>query len=264
MNSQYIKINGRTFVIRDNSITEIESSSDIQYKLVLENVNERLIEHLLTIYTKNIALKNANIDRLKQQLKEAQDESRPIEIVKIVLYSLVLLAMGPIFGTFGVWMSCEIDTWNIIEALTVDPRRFSFGIGMMSLGIALFLGITVNNFCHKKQLATELTDEIATQESELTTLEQEKQMLEQYKNAKEATPIDSITTSLENFNKALEERIMSRFQRIQSLEETKKVLIELLQGKELDALLETADLSQEEISRAKETLGKRISLKQND
>lgn len=264
MNSQYIKINGRTFVIGDNSITEIESAPDIQYKLVLENVNERLIEHLLTIYTSNIAQKITNISNLKKQLKEAQDESKPLEIVKIILSSLLLLAFGPIFGTFGVWMSCEIDTWNIIEALTVDPLKFSFGISMMSLGTALFLGITVNNFCHKKQLVTKLTAKIATQESELATLEREKQMIEQYKNAKEVTPIDNITTSLEKFNKALEERIMARFQKIQSLEETRKVLTELLQGEELDALLETADLSQDEIRQAKTTLGKRMSLQQND
>ena len=265
MNAEYIKVNGRTFVTcDDDAIKEVETTPDLPYKLILENINEALIEKLINKYAIAISTKEDLIKSKKNDLKFAQGESKKSNIYKIIASALFLLAFGAIIGVFGMWTTSQIDTFNlkeIISAYANDSTIFNFSLGLSSvaaLGSAVFL---LRNFCYNKKRAAILETEISSLEADVTALNREMELSKKYAETKETTSVEfEEEHSLREFNESLDTSLASRFSKIQNLQDIKASLVELFNGSELDSMLITAGMKPEEIQRVKETMGKRLNL----
>lgn len=261
MNKEYIKINDRTLVVNDdNTIQEVETTPDLPYKLVLENINEELIETLINKYAIAISTKEDLIKSKKNDLKIARAASKKRNIYEIIF----LFACGPIFGLFGMWSTAQINAFNlneIISAYAKDPIIFNFSFGAMSILTLGFISYTVNQIFYNKKRAAILEAEISSLEDEVTALNQEQKLLKKHAETKETTKVElEEKHSLRAFNKSLYTSITSRFSKIQDLQDIKTSLVELFRGQELDSILATTGMNQEEIQRVKEIMGKRLSL----
>lgn len=260
-------LEGAVFVTDEKGVRTIKNSEDIDTKLKLENLNERLQSNVLAHYTISINNKLSDLSDLRKKYGEAKSYCYKFRLFFGFLVFLGFLGLGLFTSGTALYNIDMIDDWrNVIEALRIAPREFLTISSFCVVPGTAYLTYILSSFFINKRKAARLEVKIQSLESEIKELEREKEEIQENSKVKETENVglQGETHYLDMFNHEFEERIMARLRKIQELEELKRTLQEILQGREFEELLLNGGFKQEEIVQVRETLGKRFLMQPLD
>lgn len=269
MNQEYKKADGNIIVSSDKgTLSEIQDTPDADTRLKLENLNEGLLNLFLDKLSLAIEEKKTTLKQKKECYRRTKKDLTPRAKYSPLLISL-LYPLGTLFvACLFPWLKSEVDEWyNVLYAFQHHQAQT---LGLLILGISI-AGWTI--YTGKKEYrecqlqAAQLEEEISDLESELKKLETRKADLEQHLTLKETTEITPAepAISLADYNRQLEESILTRLRKINDLEEISQTLRELLQGAKIDSLLSSpGTIMGTDVATIKETLEKRFLIQPTD
>lgn len=262
MNDEYLKIDSRVFVKTDSGIKEIKDEGELPTKLKLENLNESLLYHILSIYSNHIYELQTSLANKKRRLNQATRESSKKVRKRIITACAFAPVIGLVSMIFPAGLAGLIDKWYDIITLIISDSTTQIGsaaiTGILLFGIYTLFG---KDYSYAKREVRVLEEEIPSLEQEIYDRQKEKDFFEEHSKRLETTTVETPELqSLHDYNQKLMDQMNARFKMIEDLEEAKKTLTDFLQSAELDSILDDMGFTKEEAMSTKRELEKRFSM----